>query len=66
MKKPGPPSGAARDACAISGRDEETARFNRTKKHHRRHGGETPSHRLIAATDEPDNQTDIATTGPST
>jgi putative transposase len=53
---------AARDACAISGRDEETARFNRTKKHHRRHGGETPSHRLIAATDEPD----IATTGPST
>ena len=27
----------AHDACAISGRDEETARFNQTKKH-RLHG----------------------------
>jgi hypothetical protein len=28
----------ARAACDVSGRDEETACFSRTKKHHRRHG----------------------------
>jgi hypothetical protein len=42
----------ARAACDVSGRDEETACFSRTKKHHRRHG-KALLHNLTDTTNTP-------------